>query len=196
MIPRNLQITIALLLVGVLISGMYLLRLRERAQRVAAATSDSRPVAAPVAGPTEKVPVLIAYDDDAVLRREETTATLPQETTARAKEVLREVIARYVKSPSPHTLAEGSDVRDVYIVNDDLLVVDLNAALADGHRSGALLEEFTVVSFVETLAMNIPQVRGVKFIVEGKERETLAGHAGLQQVYDVAAVHQLVAELR
>src|SRR5258706_4624843 len=139
MIPRNLQITIGLLLVGVLISGMSLPGLRELAEQVATTSSDSRPVAAPVAGPTEKIPVLIAYDEDSVLRREEVNATLPQEPTARAKEVLREVIARYVKSPSPHALAEGSDVRDVYLVNtaqndakndhqnDGLFVIDMNA---------------------------------------------------------------------
>jgi hypothetical protein len=35
----------------------------------------------------------------------------------------------------------------------------------------------------------------VKFLVDGKERETLAGHADLSMTYDVPAVHQLVAEL-
>ncbi len=196
MIPRHVQITISLLLVGVLISGLYLLRLRQRAEMVATSTSGSRPVAAPVGGPSEKIPVVIAYDDDSVLRLEDASATLPQEPTARAREVLREVIARYVKSPSPHALAEGSDVRDVFMVGSDLCVVNLNAAFADGHRSGAMLEELTLASLVETLAMNVPQIKRVKFIVEGKERETLAGHADLKQTYDTAAIHELVMELQ
>ncbi len=72
----------------------------------------------------------------------------------------------------------------------------MNARFADGHRSGAMLEEFTIASFVETLALNIPEVKRVKFIVEGKERETLAGHADLKQIYDVGAVHQLVTEMQ
>jgi hypothetical protein len=36
----------------------------------------------------------------------------------------------------------------------------------------------------------------VKFLVDGKERETLAGHADLKAVYDVAMVNQLVRELQ
>jgi hypothetical protein len=35
----------------------------------------------------------------------------------------------------------------------------------------------------------------VKFLVEGKERETLAGHADLMSFYQVSAVHELAKEL-
>jgi len=36
----------------------------------------------------------------------------------------------------------------------------------------------------------------VSLTVDGKERETLAGHADLKGVYDVATVNQLVREMR
>jgi hypothetical protein len=36
----------------------------------------------------------------------------------------------------------------------------------------------------------------VKILVEGKERETLAGHADLSGFYDVSAVNQLTAQLQ
>ena len=45
-------------------------------------------------------------------------------------------------------------------------------------------------SLVETLAMNVPGIRRVNILVEGKRRETLAGHADLSEAFDVATVEQ------
>jgi len=36
----------------------------------------------------------------------------------------------------------------------------------------------------------------VKILVEGKERQTLAGHADLSNFFDVSAVNQLAAQLQ
>jgi hypothetical protein len=77
-----------------------------------------------------------------------------------------------------------------------LVVVDLNAAFANGHRSGVLEEELTVTSMIQTLSANLPDILRVKFLVEGKERDTLAGHADLSSMYDTIAVGQLVAQMQ
>jgi hypothetical protein len=74
-------------------------------------------------------------------------------------------------------------------------VIDINAAFADGHRSGVLEEELTVASLIQTLSANIPGILRVKILVEGQERETLAGHADLAQFFDVSAVNQLTQQL-
>jgi hypothetical protein len=36
----------------------------------------------------------------------------------------------------------------------------------------------------------------VKILVEGKQRDTLAGHADLSGVFDVSAVNQLTSQLQ
>ncbi len=77
-----------------------------------------------------------------------------------------------------------------------MAVIDLNAAFANGHRSGVLVEELTVVSLVQTLSANIPGITRVKILVDGKDRDTLAGHADLSNFYDVPAVAQVVAQLQ
>jgi hypothetical protein len=46
------------------------------------------------------------------------------------------------------------------------------------------------------LATGIPGINRLKILVGGRERETLAGHADLSGVYDVAAVSQMVAGLQ
>ncbi len=121
---------------------------------------------------------------------------MPGVRQQRAEQVLRALIAIYLEKNSPHPLPPGSDIRSVYLVDPGLAVIDVNAALADGHRSGVLPEELTVASMIETLSSNIPGILRVKILVEGKERETLAGHANLADFFQVSAVNQLASELQ
>jgi hypothetical protein len=180
----------------VLLGGVYMNRLKQREERAAQVNSDARPVTAPVAGPKGQISLVIAYDDDSVLRKEQASAALPQEAMARDKEVLRALFAEYLKKPSPHPLGNGADVKDVYLVPGGLCVVDLNAAFAEGHRSGIMVEQMTIASMIESLSLNDHTITKVKFLVDSKERETLAGHADLHMIYEVPAVHEMVAELQ
>ena len=195
MISRPVQITIFLLLIAVLAGGIYMNRLKQREELRDQARGNNAPLTAPVAGPAENVDLMIAYDDDGVLGKEAVRLALPREPHARAKQVLQALIGEYIQRPSPHELAQGAAVKDVFITSDGLCVVDLNGTFADGHRSGVMVEEMTVASMIESLAMNVPEVKRVKFLVDGKERESLAGHADLGMTYDVPAMHQLVSEL-
>ena len=196
MIPRHAQITIALLLVGSCILGFYVLSEKRKAEEQQRRVADTRPVTPPVAGTPQRVVLVIAYDDEGVLRRREATVVLPEDRALRAREGLRALLNEYVKKPSPHPLAEGSDIKDVYLFQGNLAVIDTTDAFADAHPSGIYVESLTIVSMVDTLAANVPGITRVKILVEGKERETLAGHADLMSFYDVAAVHDLVKEMQ
>ena len=196
MIPRHAQITIALLLVGACVLGFYVLTEKRKAEEQLRRVADNRPVAPPVAGTPQRVVLVIAYDEEGVLRRRAATVVLPEDEALRAREVLRALLNEYVKKPSPHPLAEGSDIKDVYLFQGNLAVIDTTAAFADAHRSGIYVESLTIVSLIETLAANVPGITRVKILVEGKERETLAGHADLMPFYEVATVHELVKEMQ
>jgi len=117
---------------------------------------------------------------------------LSNEPSERSREVLRTLVNRYLEKPSPHPLGAGSEVKDVYIVNRDLAVVDISSDFANRHRSGVLVESLTIASMIETLAANVPQITKVKIMVDGKERDTLSGHADLMGTYNVSDVHALV----
>ena len=84
----------------------------------------------------------------------------------------------------------------MYLVDPGLAVIDVNSAFADGHRSGILVEELTIVSMTRTLSANIPGINRIRILVDGKSRDTLAGHAELSEFFDVSAVDQLAAELQ
>jgi spore germination protein GerM len=196
MIPRHLYIAVSVLVLAVLGMSLYAWRMRGRAAAEPAASVDTRPVVAPVAGPTEQVTLYVAYDDDGVLHAQTAQIPLPSVRQQRAEELLRSLIALYLDKSSPHPLPPGSDIRSVYLVDPGLAVIDLNAAFADGHRSGVLTEELTVASMIQTLSANIPGILKVKILVEGKQRDTLAGHADLSAFFDVSAINRLTSQLQ
>jgi hypothetical protein len=64
-----------------------------------------------------------------------------------------------------------------------LAVVNLTAGFAAGHPSGIETETLTVLSICGTLHANLPRVAEVRFLVDGQQRATLAGHADLTRTY-------------
>jgi hypothetical protein len=196
MIPRHLVLAIAILLAITLGMSVYAWRMRAVVHRNELSAANVQPVAPPVSGPTEAVTLYVAYDDVGVVRPRSARIPLPSGRQERAAQMLHTLLALYLDKPSPHPLSAGSDIRDVYLVDPGLAVVDINSAFANGHRSGVLIEELTVVSLVQTLSSNIPGITRVKILVDGNERDTLAGHADLSNFYDVPAVTQLAAQLQ
>jgi hypothetical protein len=196
MIPRHLKIGVAAMLALALAMSVYAWRMRGGMQQAEPAAAYIHPVTAPVQGPTEPVTLYVAYDDPGSLRAQGASIPLPAGRQERAQELLRALLGLYLEKSSSHPLGAGAEIRDVYLVDPGLAVIDTNDAFADGHRSGILVEELTVASMVQTLAANIPGINRVKILVGGKERETLAGHADLTGFYDVSAVSQMVGELQ
>jgi Sporulation and spore germination len=193
-IPRHFQITISFLLVLILIVGIYITRLRHAEESKTRQSVSAVPLVPEAEGKQETIHMLVAYDEDLALRWREAQAFMPDERSLRARAALRAILGQYLENPSPHPLAKGADIKDVFVIGNDTLLVDTTAAFADGHPSGLLLEEMTVTSLIETLTANVPGINKVKFLVEGKERETLAGHADLNSFYQVSAVHELAKE--
>ncbi len=196
MIPRHLLSRSPCCSLAVLGMSLYAWRMRGRAAAGPVGSIDTRPVVPPVAGATELVTLFVAYDDSGVLHAQSARIPLPSVRQERAEELLRSLLALYLDKSSPHPLPQGADVRSVYLVDPGLAVIDINAAFADGHRSGVLSEELTVASLIQTLSANLPGILKVKILVEGKQRETLAGHADLSGFFDVSAINQLTSQLQ
>jgi Sporulation and spore germination len=187
MIPRQMAIAVAVMLVAVFSMGIYVGRMRRRAGELAV---DTRPVAPPPSGPTETVTLYVADDAAGALRARSATIPLPGGRQQRAEELLRALLAIYQQRDSPHPLAATADIRSFYLIDPGVAVIDLNAAFADQHRSGIQDEQLTVNSLVQTLAINTPGISRVRILVEGKTRETLAGHVDLTEFFDVQAASQ------
>jgi len=196
-IPRYLVLLFAGLAVVAIALGLYALHLKRKVARDEQAAAEQQMTAAPPAnGPPEAVTLYVANDSDGTLRKTQITIGLPPERSERARAVLRTLLAQYLKTPSAHPIGASSDVRQVYLMGGDTAIVDTNSSFADAHPSGVLAEELTITSMVATLNANDPKIMRVKIIVNGAERETLAGHADLRRFYLASNIGQLAKELQ
>lgn len=195
--PRYILVMFTVLAIVAIGLGFYALHLKRRVARDAQAAAEQQLIVTPpVNGPPEPVTLYVANDSDGTLRKTQLNVALPAERSERARAVLRTLLAQYLKSPSPHPIGPASDVRSVYLLSEDTAVVDTNSAFADAHPSGVLAEELTVASLVLTLNANDSKIARVKILVNGQERETLAGHADLKRFYEASNIGQAVKDMQ
>ena len=195
MISRKLQVIVAALVLAILGMGFYLVHLKRKAESIGAGPV-TQALTAPVNGPAEQMTLYLASDDDNALRPTTISSPLPSDPGERGRLALHTLITRYLQKDSTHLLGAGADVHDVYLVDQSSAVVNLNAAFADTHRSGVEVEQLTVFSLVLTLKAQLPQLTRVHFLVDGKARDTLAGHIDLTGWLDVAMVAQASTDLK
>jgi hypothetical protein len=193
--PRQLVFATAILFAVAVGMSLYVWQLRRRAAMNPASVAAVQHVAPPASGPMEKVTVWVAYDDPGNLRPQTVSIPLASGRQERAQELLRALLDIYLDKNSPHPLATGAEIHDVYLVDPGLVVIDVSQPFADGQTSGILSEELTVTSLIETVSVNTPGLMRAKILVDGQERETLAGHADLSGFYDVSQVGELAKEL-
>jgi hypothetical protein len=77
----------------------------------------------------------------------------------------------------------AAPTQDAQQTGPQLAVVNLTGSFAASHPSGIETETLTVLSICGTLHANLPRVTQVRFLVDGLERPTLAGHADLTRTY-------------
>ena len=106
--PRHLLIAMSVLLVAVLGLSLYALHMRKTAASTPIPSTDTRPLAPPVAGPTERVILFVAHDNDGSLRPESAQIPLPSGRQQRAEELLRALLSLYLDKSSPHVLGAGA----------------------------------------------------------------------------------------
>jgi hypothetical protein len=185
----------AVLVLVAAVLGFYALQLKRKVARdeLAAQQLD---IAPPANGSATPVVLYVASDADGSLRKMQINVVLPAERTERARSILRALLAQYLKEGSPHHIGEHADIVDVYLLDDGSAVVDANSTFADAHPSGVLAEELTVASLVVTLNANDNKIQRVKILVNGQERDTLAGHADLRRFYEAGNIREAVKDLQ
>jgi hypothetical protein len=67
-----------------------------------------------------------------------------------------------------------------------IAIVNLTGSFASAHPSGLETETLTLLSICATLHANLPRITEVRFLVDGAEKATLAGHADLTRTYMAA----------
>jgi hypothetical protein len=79
------------------------------------------------------------------------------------------------------TFPPGTSLRKLSIDHHGTARVDFSIELVRGHPGGSSAEIMTIYSVVNSLVLNFPQIQRVKILIQGKERETLAGHIFIKE---------------
>jgi hypothetical protein len=200
-IPRYQKILFGVLLLASLVMGVALWQLRERAHQRMIAGQDSDPTRAPEVAPAEQVTLVVANDSDSSLLTQVHSLPLPDDAGARARAVLGKLLDIYAAPDAAHPVpGGGNSVTQVFLLpapglaagasqqgaqqtGPQLAVVNLTGSFAASHPSGIETETLTVLSICGTLRANLPEVTQVRFLVDGQQRATLAGHADLTRTY-------------
>ncbi|HUH63525.1 MAG TPA: GerMN domain-containing protein [Terracidiphilus sp.] len=212
MIPRYQKILFVILLAASLAMGGVLWYLLDRAHQRLLTGQDSAPTRAPQVAPAEQATLLVANDADGSLVAQVQSLPLPADPGARARAVLGKLLDLYAAEGSTHPVqggavsiaqvfllaapeskpaaSQGAQVRPVAAsrassgANGPLLaVVNFTSNFAAGHPSGIETETLTLLSICGTLRANLPRVAEVRFLIDGQQHPTLAGHADLTRTY-------------
>ena len=172
----ELYIALAVLLVAGLITLLVL------GPRWLATVPDAALPAPTAAVDARKIRARLFYIDEqgTALKGVEQEVLYAESTAEQARRIIEAQIA---PPPAPHLSAipAGTKLRTVFFTKSGEIYVDLSAELQTNHPGGTTNETLTVYALVSALTSNLPAVKGVQILVEGKEVDTLAGHLDLRR---------------
>ena len=96
-----------------------------------------------------------------------------------AELIIQELIVGSRKNLA-RTIPEKAKLNAVFITGDGIAYVDISEALRRQHPGGVQSERLTIFSIVNSLILNIAEIKAVKILIQGKESMTLAGHIDLR----------------
>jgi len=209
-ISRAQRILFFAMLIAAVVMAAVLIRLREGAEDRMHAVPGPAESAEPVDAPATPVTLYIPNDIDNSLAGSQRDIRLPQDDSARARVLLETLLEAFRDPQSTHRIGSPSsatskdnpgaenphaaDIDEVYLmpipqpagtqqISGKMAVVDFSAAFAQSHPSGIEPETLTLLAVIGTLHANLPAITRVRFLVDGHQQDTLAGHADLSRVY-------------
>lgn len=94
----------------------------------------------------------------------------------------RLLIEKLIEGPhdgnSP-TIPKGTQLRAFFLLDDGTAVVDFSPQFIENHPGSCRMEQLTLFSIVNSLILNVPEIKRVKILINGAEMQTLAGHLTL-----------------
>jgi len=122
-------------------------------------------------------------DDGARLSSVEREVAYGEGTVEQARQIIEAQIAP-VAPPLVSAVPPATKLRAIFVTEQGEAFVDFSRELATGHTGGSTDELLTVYTIVNALTANLPAVKSVQLLIEGKQVETLAGHVDLRRPLD------------
>jgi spore germination protein GerM len=179
-----------LILLGVLVAGAVYLRVLTRRMTVpppehgeeVARTRLSEAALQASAGPSQTATLYFPSYEQGTLVAEQRTVTWAESDTDRIRQVLLAQIEGSHEGAS-RALPSTAGIRAVFLAEDGTAYLDFSSQTLADFKPGIASECLAVYAIVDSLAANIPAVKRVKILVEGREVDTLDGHVDLTGVF-------------
>jgi hypothetical protein len=195
MISRAQRILFAIMLLAVVVMAAILIRLRERtADRLQSNADNAAPLTEATEAPLENVTLMIPNDLDGSLVDVQRSLPMPKDESARARVLITHLLEAFRAQNSTHSIPSGAGIDEVFLMplpsqpgsSDNpgqMAIVNFSTAFAQAHPSGIEPETLTLLSIIATLHANLPSIAQVRFLIDGRQSDTLAGHADLTRTY-------------
>jgi spore germination protein GerM len=99
----------------------------------------------------------------------------------RAKQIVADLISGPTSDRAFRALPPGTLLRQVFVLEDGTSYVDLSSDVLHGLGGGSTGELLAVYALIDSLVLNVPEIRRVGILVDGREIESLNGHLDLRR---------------
>lgn len=109
--------------------------------------------------------------------REIFETTTPEDRT---KQILAALIEGPESKRGMRAVPRGTKLRQAYLLENGVAYLDFSRELTISLGGGSMREMLTTYAIVDSVTRNVPEVRAVGFLIEGRVTETLNGHLDLR----------------
>jgi hypothetical protein len=113
---------------------------------------------------------------DTLLLAEDQMIFKSADLSNRARQILQDLQTGPQAETMLPPFPKDTKVQDIFISGQGTAIIDFSDVLATAHPGGVLNELATIYSIVDSLTYNLPEIKQVKILIGGVEKETLAGH--------------------
>ena len=135
-------------------------------------------------GSKEKIAVTLYFSDanERFLVPEKRFLGKSKTTVEQAGEIVKAVLEGS-KTGKVNTFPSEVKLKDLKIEKNQTAFVSFSKNLIQNHPGGSTSEMATVYSLTNSLTANIPEIKAVRILIEGKEVDSLKGHVSLKQSF-------------
>ncbi len=139
--------------------------------------------------------------DDVLLKAEDSVVFKSAGMANRARQILQKVFDGPQSQDLQASIPPDTKLQELFVSDEGVVFVDFTNTLATNHPGGILNEQATIYSIVNSLTYNLSEIKQVKILIGGVEKETLAGHCLLLLPFEMdlsitnipAAEHETLA---
>jgi hypothetical protein len=107
--------------------------------------------------------------------------------TTSIADLAKQIVVELINGPQDTgllpTFPPQTRLRGLYLDRGGTAYVDLSSEVSDLHPGGTGEEIATIYSLVDSLTYNLPEIKRVRILIGGEERETLKNHLDLRRDY-------------